>query len=87
MADGFVELTVEKLQTPQGVLELNRMLRSLFELVAGDGDKVKVYHGYGSPEDVVTAKVGSMYMRKDGGANTSVYVKETGTGATGWTAK
>jgi hypothetical protein len=43
--------------------------------------------GAGSPESVVTASVGSMYTRTDGGAGTTLYVKETGIGNTGWVAK
>lgn len=43
--------------------------------------------GTGSPEGVVTAGVGSFYSRTDGGAGTSFYVKESGTGNTGWVAK
>jgi hypothetical protein len=43
--------------------------------------------GTGSPEGVVTAGIGSIYSRTDGGASTSLYVKESGTGNTGWTAK
>jgi hypothetical protein len=43
--------------------------------------------GAGSPEGVLTAPPGSTYMRTDGGANTSFYVKESGTGNTGWVAK
>jgi len=43
--------------------------------------------GAGTPEGVVTAVVGSMYLRTDGGAGTTLYIKETGTGNTGWTAK
>jgi len=43
--------------------------------------------GSGSPESVVTAPVGSLYTRTDGGAATSLYVKETGAGNTGWVAK
>ena len=43
--------------------------------------------GTGSPEGVVTAPVGSLYTRTDGGANTTLYVKESGTGNTGWAAK
>lgn len=45
------------------------------------------YAGTGSPEGVVTATVGSLYSRTDGGAGTSLYVKETGSGNTGWAAK
>lgn len=43
--------------------------------------------GAGSPESVVTAPVGAVYHRTDGGANTSFYVKESGSGNTGWVAK
>lgn len=48
---------------------------------------VKWTSGVGSPEGVVTAVVGSLYTRSDGAANTTLYVKETGTGNTGWIAK
>ena len=46
-----------------------------------------IYFGSGSPESVVTAVVGSLYLRSDGGATTTLYVKTSGTGSTGWTAK
>ncbi len=43
--------------------------------------------GTGSPEGVVTANRGSIFMRTDGGAGTTMYVKETAAGNTGWAAK
>jgi hypothetical protein len=43
--------------------------------------------GSGTPEGNVTADVGSLYTRTDGGASTTLYVKESGTGNTGWVAK
>lgn len=43
--------------------------------------------GSGSPEGVVSAPVGSLYSRSDGGLLTSLYVKESGTGNTGWVGK
>jgi hypothetical protein len=43
--------------------------------------------GSGSPEGVVTAPVGSLFSRSDGGAGTSLYVKQSGTGNTGWVGK
>jgi hypothetical protein len=43
--------------------------------------------GSGTPEGAVTADVGSTFHRTDGGASTSFYVKESGTGNTGWVAK
>ncbi len=43
-----------------------------------------MYRGAGSPEAVVTARIGSLYLRTDGSQATTVYVKESGTGNTGW---
>jgi len=43
--------------------------------------------GTGSPEGVVTAPVGSLYSRSDGGVLTSLYVKQSGSGNTGWAGK
>lgn len=53
----------------------------------GRGAKVIWTSGSGTPEGVVTAPVGSLYTREDGGAGTTLYVKESGTGNTGWIAK
>lgn len=41
----------------------------------------------GTPEAVIAAPVGSQCQRSDGGAGTSLYVKESGTGNTGWAGK
>ena len=46
-----------------------------------------VYTGTGSPEGVVTASVPAIFLRLDGGASTTLYVKESGVGNTGWAAK
>ena len=43
--------------------------------------------GAGTPESSITANIGSLYTRTNGGANTTLYVKESGTGNTGWIAK
>lgn len=43
--------------------------------------------GAGTPEAVVTAVVGSLFTRTNGGAGTTLYIKESGTGNTGWVAK
>lgn len=56
------------------------------ELNPGDGT-VKWTTGSGTPEGAVTAPVGSMFTRTDGGASTTLYVKESGVGNTGWVAK
>lgn len=41
----------------------------------------------GSPEGVVTAPPGSLALNGNGGASETLWVKETGTGSTGWVAK
>lgn len=86
MADGYTELTKDKIVTPEGVAELNRMIRFLYDNVAGDGETVRVYRGYGSPLNVVSAGIGSIYMNLSGGAGTTIYEKESGTDASGWVA-
>ena len=43
--------------------------------------------GYGDPDGVVTSVTGGLYLRLDGGAKSTLYVKESGTGNTGWVAK
>jgi hypothetical protein len=43
--------------------------------------------GSGSPEGVVTAPTGSLYSNKGGGSITTLYVKESGNGNTGWVPK
>jgi hypothetical protein len=42
--------------------------------------------GNGSPETVIAAPVGTLYLRKDGGASTTLYVKEANATAVGWRA-
>ncbi|MCU6797993.1 hypothetical protein OB236_38300 [Paenibacillus sp. WQ 127069] len=51
------------------------------------GGNFPVFSGNGSPEGAITASVGSLYRRLDGGAITTLYVKESGSGNTGWVAK
>ena len=48
---------------------------------------IKLTSGSGAPEGVVTAPIGSLYLRSDGGTSTTLYVKQSGTGNTGWVAK
>lgn len=77
--------------------DLDRYLRGLVVDLAGSityasiVDKPAalgfIYSGTGTPEGAVTAPVGSMFLRTDGGAGTTLYVKESGAGDTGWIAK
>lgn len=50
--------------------------------------EARTLSGSGSPEEAVKAKVGVLYLRSDGGAGTTLYVKESGDGTDeGWVAK
>ena len=51
------------------------------------GTAAEILSGTGTPEGSVTAPIGSIYMRVDGSTGTTLYVKESGTGNTGWVAK
>lgn len=57
------------------------------DTVPTSGSDPKIVSGTGSPEGVVAAGPGSIYFNKSGGASTSLFVKESGTGNTGWVAK
>ena len=71
-------------QQRSGVLE--REIESILSLLRPLSERVK--YGTGAPENVVAARIGSIYLRVDGGASTSLYVKEAGDGlTTGWQAK
>lgn len=60
---------------------------ALFSLGGLGSGGSQVLSGWGTPEGVVTAGIGSVFLRRDGGASTTWYVKESGTGNTGWAAK
>ena len=60
------------------------VLQLLRNVTAGE---VGVLTGAGSPEGVVTASTGTLYTSNTGGAGTTLYIKESGTGNTGWAAK
>lgn len=48
---------------------------------------VTISSGYGDPNTQVVANPGSLFLRLDGGANTTLYVKESGIAEAGWVAK
>ncbi|MMZ55870.1 Phage tail fiber repeat protein [compost metagenome] len=47
---------------------------------------IHLYQGNGSPEGTLSAPVGALYRRWDGGVGTTLYVKQSGDGNTGWRA-
>ena len=70
----------------QGLLrDLNDVMRAVdnMRLILS---KLPIFQGEGSPENNVAANIGSLYIRLDGGASTSLYIKEANTDSTGWRA-
>jgi len=58
------------------------------DIVFQQNENIRLYRsGSGSPEGVVTANPGTAYLNSDGGAGTTLFVKESGTGDTGWIGK
>lgn len=55
-------------------------------LISGTSTKIRA--GTGSPAGVVVGNIGDLFLRTDGGAATSIYVKESGAGTSaGWVGK
>jgi len=74
-------------QTKSVVIEHNGLVVVSGTIWLNDARTVGIFTGTGSPEGAITASVGSTFHRTNGGAATSYYVKEAGTGNTGWVAK
>jgi hypothetical protein len=71
-----------------GVLGLTNGASTSFTRLELGTANLGISRGTGGPEGVVTALVGSLYLRTDGGAATTLYVKESSpTPNTGWVAK
>jgi len=56
-------------------------------VISPQGTDAKIYSGTGDPNGVITAASGSLFLRTDGGAGTSFYIKESDTGSSNWVAK
>lgn len=65
-----------------------RRLSNLFAsaIINLDSANTTIRSATGSPEGVVTAPVGSLYLNRTGGASVTAYLKESGSGNTGWKA-
>jgi len=69
-------------------LEQRGLKTAVSSLIGGSPALTHISQGIGAPNGVVTASVGALYLRLDGGAATTLYVKESGANTnTGWVAK
>lgn len=77
-----------KMQEDEETSSFMEDIRKLAAALQIFGNGIIVRAGSGSPEGVIVANRGSLYLRTDGGIGTTFYVKESGFGTnTGWTSK
>lgn len=84
-----IPFRVEVEGTPHGPLYV-RVWNAIIDALQTSPIRVsesRIYSGTGSPEGVVAGNVGDLFLRRDGSTSTTLYVKTSGTGLTGWTAK
>jgi hypothetical protein len=68
-------------------ISLNGFTNNHFEFKKNsDATVVGIIKGTGDPEGVITANAGSIFLRTDGSALSTFYVKQSGAGNTGWAA-
>ena len=74
------------LEVPHNQLALNAWLTQRFNEIQ-DQFFSRIMFGAGSPQGVVKARQGTLFLRTDGGPGSTFYVKEVGSDKNGWTAK
>ena len=84
---GVIQANGVEVATISGTQTLTNKTLTDPKVTAASGTTPTISAGAGTPEGSVTANPGSLYMRNDGGAGTSLYIKESGTGNTGWVGK
>lgn len=91
-ADGqgaLIENNSANKTTGRSVLTLNRVGGPGYAIDFQDNGSQRggIVFCTGTPEAQITAVVGTLALRTDGGAGSTLYIKETGAGNTGWVAK
>lgn len=86
---GNINTTANKgiLVTGTSVLLVNTTDIRAMKPIKVEDTTARLYAGAGTPEGAVTASPGSVYLNTSGGAGVSLYIKESGSGNTGWVAK
>ena len=90
MTDWMQKVNDAMILLSQESIELQEFLDDILEAVRPlqlISNNIFIGAGNGTPEGTITANIGSLFLRTDGGVVTTLYVKTSGTGNTGWTAK
>jgi hypothetical protein len=86
---GYVEATTgvkNQLLMNNFAVDTTKATALLFSLLTTSGIRVE-HAGDNTPEGAVISGVGGLWRRTNGGAGTTLYVKESGTSSTGWVGK
>ena len=86
----YVRVTLDTPVTGSETIKLSRLAcyTAQADRVSGKNIGGRMFRGTGDPNSVIFGTVGDLYTRTDGGANTTLYVKESGANTnTGWAAK
>ena len=84
-AGGYVQLGSTSTNLPTGTatrIQARERIRFSVNSLLRD-----IIVGTGSPQGVVSAQAGSLYLDANGGSGSTLYVKEVGGGTSGWVAK
>jgi hypothetical protein len=85
--NAFANRSVLAGNDPGDVFNSNSITLNSFGKQININNTLLLVTGSGSPNSVVSAPPGSLYLNFAGGASTTLYVKESGAGNTGWVAK
>ena len=91
-AGNAVGLTIGEAVNPEAIPLVNWLSTDKFYRIGGSyytatNTGPASFVCFGTPEGMVPSMIGSAAMRQDGGAGTSLYVKQSGTGTAGWVGK
>lgn len=77
-------LAAPALRDPLSAFQVDKEVKDIKKSLS----QFNLFIGKGSPEGMIKAKLGSLYLNQSGGTSTTLYVKETNDGqSTGWVAK
>ena len=90
IAGTYVRITLDTPVTGSQTLVMSRLacFTATADRPSGKNGLGKIHRCFGTPESQIYGNVGDLCLRTDGGAGTTLYVKESGANTnTGWVAK
>lgn len=79
-----LNLPARTVRDPIDAFQVNREVKDIKDALR----QTPILWGRGIPEGVTQAEIGTLYLNLNGGANTTLYIKESGDKtSTGWVAK